>query len=71
MLLRDLVLGRGQPLPQLTLVKLLVGTHGLADIRHSEIMTIGKYNPQQIQDTLDTCNCVKKLSSLSLCLCDD
>ena len=38
MLLGDLVLGRGQPLPQLTFVKLLVGAHGLPNVRHSEIL---------------------------------
>ena len=33
-LLGDLVLGWGQPLPQLGLVKLLLGTDGVPDVRH-------------------------------------
>ena len=61
MLLGDLVLGRSEPLSQLTLVKLLVRAHGLPDVRHSEIWNCQSICTQQLSiliKTLHTCDCL-------------
>ena len=44
MLLSHLVLGGGQPLPQLALVKLLLGTDGLPDVRHVRGLKVTGHN---------------------------